>query len=46
MGDATTNIGAFHESLNLAQLWKLPVIFLIVNNQLRDGHHASRRARP
>ena len=32
MGDATTNIGAFHESLNIAQLWNLPVIFLIVNN--------------
>src|SRR5919198_783475 len=27
MGDATTNIGAFHESLNLAALWKLPVVF-------------------
>lgn len=32
MGDATTNIGAFHESLNLARIWNLPVIFLIVNN--------------
>ncbi len=32
MGDATTNIGAFHESLNLAQLWKLPVVYFIVNN--------------
>lgn len=32
MGDATTNIGAWHESLNLAALWKLPVIYLIVNN--------------
>jgi pyruvate dehydrogenase E1 component alpha subunit len=32
MGDATTNIGAFHESLNLAALWKLPVVYLIVNN--------------
>jgi pyruvate dehydrogenase E1 component alpha subunit len=32
MGDATTNIGAFHESLNLAALWKLPVVFVIVNN--------------
>src|SRR5690348_14938466 len=27
MGDATTNIGAWHESLNIAQLWKLPVVF-------------------
>jgi pyruvate dehydrogenase E1 component alpha subunit len=32
MGDATTNIGAWHESLNLAALWKLPTIFFIVNN--------------
>jgi pyruvate dehydrogenase E1 component alpha subunit len=32
MGDATTNIGAFHESLNLAALWKLPVVYVIVNN--------------
>jgi pyruvate dehydrogenase E1 component alpha subunit len=37
MGDATTNIGAFHESLNLAALWDLPVIFLIVNNLLGMG---------
>ncbi|MEI7770793.1 MAG: pyruvate dehydrogenase (acetyl-transferring) E1 component subunit alpha [Chloroflexales bacterium] len=32
MGDATTNIGAFYESLNLAKLWRLPVLFFIVNN--------------
>jgi pyruvate dehydrogenase E1 component alpha subunit len=32
MGDATTNIGAWHESLNLAALWKLPIIYFIVNN--------------
>ena len=32
MGDATTNIGAWHESLNIAQLWKLPVIFIMENN--------------
>ncbi len=37
MGDATTNIGAWHESLNIAQLWKLPVIFLVVNNQFGMG---------
>ncbi|MBV8716420.1 MAG: pyruvate dehydrogenase (acetyl-transferring) E1 component subunit alpha [Chloroflexi bacterium] len=32
MGDATTNIGAFHESINIAALWKLPVVYAIVNN--------------
>src|SRR5918911_3493883 len=32
MGDATTNIGAFHESLNIAALWKLPIVYVIVNN--------------
>src|SRR5687768_405350 len=37
MGDATTNIGAFHESLNMAQLWKLPVVYFIVNNQYGMG---------
>jgi pyruvate dehydrogenase E1 component alpha subunit len=37
LGDATTNIGAFHESLNLAGLWKLPIVYVIVNNRLGMG---------
>jgi TPP-dependent pyruvate/acetoin dehydrogenase alpha subunit len=31
-GDGATNIGAFHESLNLAAIWRLPVLFVIENN--------------
>jgi len=31
-GDGTTNIGAFHEALNFAAVWKLPVVFVCENN--------------
>jgi len=31
-GDGTTNIGAFHEALNLAKIWNLPVVFVCENN--------------
>jgi acetoin:2,6-dichlorophenolindophenol oxidoreductase subunit alpha len=31
-GDGTTNIGAFHEALNLAKIWDLPVVFVCENN--------------
>jgi pyruvate dehydrogenase E1 component alpha subunit len=31
-GDGTTNIGAFHEALNLATVWNLPVVFVCENN--------------
>jgi pyruvate dehydrogenase E1 component alpha subunit len=31
-GDASTNIGAFHEGLNVASVWKLPVLFICENN--------------
>ena len=32
MGDGGTNIGTFHESLNLASVWKAPVVFIVENN--------------
>jgi pyruvate dehydrogenase E1 component alpha subunit len=31
-GDGTTNIGAFHEALNMAAIWALPVVFVCENN--------------
>lgn len=34
MGDGTTNIGAFHESLNIASLWNLPIVYVVINNAL------------
>lgn len=37
MGDGTTAIGAFHESLNIAALWNLPVVFVVINNGLGMG---------
>lgn len=37
MGDGTTNIGAFHESLNLAAIWSLPIVYVIINNRLGMG---------
>ena len=50
-GDGTTNIGAFHEALNFAAVWKLPVDLRVREqplhgvhaDQLRDGGRASRR---
>lgn len=38
-GDGASNIGAFHEALNMAQLYKLPVVFLCQNN--RYGEHTA-----
>jgi pyruvate dehydrogenase E1 component alpha subunit len=37
MGDGATNIGYFHESLNLSKVWKLPVVWMVENNQYGMG---------
>ncbi|OBB69507.1 pyruvate dehydrogenase (acetyl-transferring) E1 component subunit alpha [Mycobacterium sp. 852002-30065_SCH5024008] len=44
LGDGTTNIGAFHESLNLAGLWRLPIVYVIVNNGLGMGTPVEKAA--
>jgi pyruvate dehydrogenase E1 component alpha subunit len=36
-GDGATNCGSFHESLNLAQLWRLPVVFVCENNHWSES---------
>jgi pyruvate dehydrogenase E1 component alpha subunit len=36
-GDGATNIGTFHESLNLAQLWRLPAVFVCENNRWSES---------
>lgn len=37
MGDGTTNGGTFHESLNMAKIYNLPIVYFIVNNQYGMG---------
>lgn len=44
LGDGATNIGAFHESLNLAGLWRLPIVYVIVNNGLGMGTPVEKAA--
>lgn len=43
-GDGAVNEGAFHESLNLAKLWNLPIIFICENNQYGMGTAVHRAA--
>jgi TPP-dependent pyruvate/acetoin dehydrogenase alpha subunit len=42
-GDGATNIGTFHEALNLAQLWKLPAVFVCENNHYAESTPASQQ---
>jgi hypothetical protein len=44
-GDGATNIGTFHESLNMAAVWKVPVVFIIENN-LYGEYSAVRETTP
>ena len=44
-GDGATNIGTFHEALNMASIWKAPVIFVIENN-LYGEYTPARKTAP
>jgi pyruvate dehydrogenase E1 component alpha subunit len=42
LGDGAVNTGAWHESLNLAALWRLPIVYYVVNNVYGMGTHVER----
>jgi pyruvate dehydrogenase E1 component alpha subunit len=41
-GDGASNQGTFHESLNLASIWDLPVVYICENNQYAESTHVSK----
>ena len=43
-GDGASNQGTFGETLNLAALWKLPVVFMVTNNQFGMGTALERHS--
>jgi pyruvate dehydrogenase E1 component alpha subunit len=42
LGDGAINMGAWHESLNLAAVWHLPIVFLVINNKYGMGTSVER----
>ena len=43
-GDGATNIGTFHEALNLAQLWKVPAVFVLEDNHWAESTPESQHS--
>src|ERR671934_2017122 len=43
-GDGATNQGTFGESMNMAALWKLPIVFMVINNQFGMGTALERHS--
>src|SRR5256885_12932480 len=43
-GDGATNIGTFHESLNLAQLWQVPAVFVLEDNHWAESTPESQHS--
>ena len=45
-GDGASKQGAFHESLNIAAVWKLPVVFILENNEYQAYTHVQSSRTP
>ena len=44
-GDGSSNLGAVHEAMNLAAVWNLPILFVLINNTYGLSTHISRASR-